>query len=276
GYLPSSIFYLLFFLLALCWSVTRWLHEANPVWRMTSWALALEAVGLTLLVLWCVLENSRFQLSDFVFPVCFFLVAVPWPSPVELRLTDTLTQGNVAVTTELLNFLGIPALQKGNVIEVATGLVGVDEACSGIRSFQSTLMIALFFGELYRLTVARRMLSVLAGFVFAFIFNIGRTSLLVYVAARDGIPAMHKWHDPAGIIILVGCFASVWLFCGRMRSQKSEVRSQKSAGEKPETRNPPVAPKQSEDGKPETNKLPMRLAVGLGIWFVLTEAGIEF
>ena len=264
GYPLSSILYLL----AATWAVTRLLHEANPIWRLTSWALALEVVGLTLLVMRLVLGAGRWL--HFAFPVCFFLVAVPWPTPIEASLTETLTSGNVSFTTELVTFLGIPALQKGNVIEVATGLVGVDDACSGIRSFQSTLMIALFFGELYRLTVARRLFSVLAGFLFAFIFNIGRTALLVYVASRDGIPAMMKWHDPAGVVILVGCFVCVWLFCQWMRKTNSEFK------------NPPVVRNPGEGGqsgiqnpKSEIRSLPTALALGLGLWFVLTEVGME-
>ena len=39
------------------------------------------------------------------------------------------------------------AIQRGNLIELSTGVLGVDEACSGIRSFQSTLMAALFLDE---------------------------------------------------------------------------------------------------------------------------------
>ena len=52
---------------------------------------------------------------------------------------------------EVLGWTGIPAIQHGNLIEVGTGTVGVSEACSGIRSFQTSLMISLFFGEFYRM-----------------------------------------------------------------------------------------------------------------------------
>src|SRR4051794_5481635 len=31
---------------------TRLLHEANPIWRLTSWALGLEVIALALIVLW--------------------------------------------------------------------------------------------------------------------------------------------------------------------------------------------------------------------------------
>ena len=69
-------------------------------------------------------------------------------------------------------------MQHGNTIEISAGVVGIDEACSGIRSFQATLMISLFLGELYRLSPLRRTILCLSGFAMSFLFNLGRTLLL--------------------------------------------------------------------------------------------------
>ena len=168
GLFSFSAFQLFSFcLLCLLYAPTRFLHEANPVWRLTSWLWAIEVIGLTLLFIRFALgttparrdlatgpfrapfQLSAFSFSDFVFPICFFLVAVPWPSGLENLLTQSLMRLNTATTVELLGFFGIPAVQHGNVIEVSTGMVGIDEACSGIRSLQATLMISLFLGELY-------------------------------------------------------------------------------------------------------------------------------
>ena len=65
--------------------------------------------------------------------------------------------------------LTIPAVQHGNVIEVKIGLVGVDEACSGVRSLQATLMVSVFFGELYCASWLRRIVLVLCGAPIAFL-----------------------------------------------------------------------------------------------------------
>ncbi len=227
---PTFCFQLLFYLLALAWLPTRLIQQANPEWRLVSWALALIVIGITfgLSVPRSMLSpqspgasacsaysaapgsNFNFQLSTFSFPLLFFLVAVPWPTIIEGPLIQALTRANAAMTIELLGFLGTPAVQHGNLIEVATGVVGIDEACSGIRSFQATLMISLFFGELYRLSIERRLGLVLAGFALAFVFNVARTVLLVSVAAAKEVSAIASWHDPAGVTILVGCFVSLW------------------------------------------------------------------
>jgi exosortase len=250
GHLPSSVLRLLaiFALLAFFWLPARLIQEANPEWRLVSWSLALIVLGLTLLMLHLrsaiydtrfltratsplrppsSFQLSAFSFSAFVFPVCFFLVAVPWPTLIEGPLIRGLTSANAASAIELLGLIGVPAIQHGNVIEVAGGVVGIDEACSGIRSFQATLMISLFLGELYRLSVLRRAVLCLAGFALSFIFNVGRTGLLTWVAARDGVEAISRWHDPAGVTILVGCFLSLWAIGSALRA-KAEARTPKA------------------------------------------------
>ena len=209
---------------ALLYVPTRLLHEANPIWRLTSLLWTLEVIGITLLMLSLVLAAynaprtthhtsgiSAFSISAFVFPVCFFLVAVPWPSGLETFLTQSLMRLNVSATIDLLSVFGVPAIQHGNVIEIATGMVGIDDACSGIRSLQASLMLSLFFGEVYALTISRRILCVLAGFALAFTFNVGRTLFLTQIASAKGVGAVATWHDPAGVTILVACFLSLWL-----------------------------------------------------------------
>src|SRR2546423_377825 len=79
------------------------------------------------------------------------------------------------LTVEALGWFNIPALQRGNLIEISTGVVGIDEACSGIRSFQSTLMAALFLGELYLLKWHRRLLLLVGGVALSFCLNVVRT-----------------------------------------------------------------------------------------------------
>jgi exosortase/archaeosortase family protein len=155
---------------------------------------------------------------------------------------------------EALTLWGIPALPQGNVIQISTGLVGIDEACSGIRSLQATLMIALFFGENYRFGWRRRLGLVAGGVGLAFVFNAARTFLLVSVAARDGLNEMAKWHDPAGVTILVGCFLSLWALAFLQK------------------RPMPAPASQALSARP----LPAALLAGIMGWLAITETGTEF
>jgi len=197
--------------LAFAWLPIRLVQEANPEWRLVSWAMAIAVVSLTLLVIHLNLRPKNFHTSVFVFPILFFLVAVPWPTAIEGPLIQALTYANASCATEIINLFGIPAVQHGNLIEVGTGVLGIDEACSGIRSFQATVMISLFLGELYWLPVHRRLYVCLLGFALSFVYNVCRTTFLTWITARDGGTAIQRWHDPAGFIILVLCFSNLWL-----------------------------------------------------------------
>lgn len=289
--LPTAIL----ILVALLWLPTRLVQMANQEWRLVSWALALEVVGLTLLGVH--LAAGRDRLQQVLFPVCFFLVAVPWPTMVEAPLVQGLTRANARLVAEGLGWLGVPAIAHGNVIEVASGVVGIDEACSGIRSLQATLMVSLFLGELYRLAILRRALLCLAGLALAVLFNALRTFLLVWVAARDGVETVHPWHDPAGISIMLACLVSLWgagewlrarrpAKCGERRPT-SDASGQNPApgGGKPgeEVRAAPggVRPAAWSSWRPALFA-PRSAPVALGampaallVWLILSEAGVE-
>jgi exosortase len=269
-----------FFLLCFLYLPTRLVQEANPEWRLVSWALALEVIGITLLLL-RITDHSpctTHHASRFTFPIFFFLVAVPWPTFIEGPLVQGLMRTNVGVTIELLGLFGIPAAQHGNVIEIATGMVGVDDACSGIRSFQATLMLSLFFGELYALSAGRRALCAFAGFALSFVFNIARTTLLTWVAVHNGTAAIASWHDPAGVTILLACFLSLWALAGwlrRVQSPKSKVQSPESEAPSAVSvvRGPPVSGPvvSSQWSVVHSPVVPLSLLA----WLFLVEVGTE-
>lgn len=204
---------------------TRWVEEANPDWRLVSWLLTLEVISLSLIGIHLIAGAAATR--HFAFPLLFFLVAVPWPSLAEQTIVQTLTRGIVGITVELLNAFGFPALSHGNVIETASGFVDVDEACSGIRSLQAALMLALFFGEWRRFGFKHRVVLCGIAFALACLFNLSRTVVLSFVAARQGSAAVQRWHDPAGVLILVACFIAVWAsaaWLGRRERHPAQVR----------------------------------------------------
>src|SRR5207253_355257 len=120
------------------------------------------------LILWRQLSgewsvNDQYSYGWFVpfFAVVLFtLVAVPWVSLVEEPIVQGLMRVVAAVASEVVALFGIPAQLEGNLIRTPGGLVGVNEACSGVRSLQTSLMIGLLFGELKRLSIFRRIVLV--------------------------------------------------------------------------------------------------------------------
>jgi exosortase len=207
----------------------RLVQEANPDWRLISWAMALMLIGLTLCALYQ--TGGLPWIAHFAFPVLFILVAVPWPVPLETRLVQGLMRVNAALAVEGLAWCALPAVQLGNVIQIGATQVGVEEACSGVRSLQTTLMISLFLGELYRFGALRRLFLVVLGFVIAFACNVGRTFLLVYLAGAHGTTSLERWHDLAGLGVLAGIVGGLFVAARLLRQGSAAVAASASTVE---------------------------------------------
>ena len=182
----------------------RLFEIANPEWRPLAWLHAAAVVTLTLLLLWR--AGGRPWLRHFAFPVAFVFIAVPWVTAVETPVIQGLMRMVAHVAAETAMLFGIPAQVEGNLIRVSTGLVGVNEACSGIRSLQTSLMIGLLFGELKRFSVLRRVLLVAGAVAIALFANLLRAVFLVTVAATKNISEVSRWHDVAGYTIIALVF----------------------------------------------------------------------
>jgi exosortase len=199
----------------------RLFEVANPEWRLLAWIHAAVVVTLTLLLLWY--AGGGPWLGHFAFPVAFIFVAVPWVTAVETPVIQGLMRIVARVAAETAMLLGIPAQVEGNLIRVSTGLVGVNEACSGIRSLQTSLMIGLLFGELRRLSVLGRLLLVAGAVTIALLANFLRAVFLVGVAATENISEVTRWHDIAGYTIIALVFVATMGFAYLLGRKKGPV-----------------------------------------------------
>ena len=207
----------------------RLVQEASPDWRLLSWGMAGCAAIITAAGIY--LSGGKPWLRHFAFPILFFFVAVPWPTGLEQFVIQGLMRADASINVEALNAIGIPAVQLGNVIEVGSGLVGIDEACTGIRSLQATFMVSLFLGEFYDFTAGRRLLLLALGALLAFVCNLVRTFILVWLGAEHGSATIQSWHDPAGHTILVICLLALWSVSIFLRGKDAGISPPSRAGQ---------------------------------------------
>jgi len=138
-------------------------------------------------------------------------------------------QGMVsAVDTEILNLMGIPAQQVGSLIHLPGGTVGIAEACSGIRSLQSTVMATVFIGYLTLNRVSWQVLLFICGVGLAIFGNLMRSLYLSLMANAYGVESVEEVHDAAGWTILifttVGVILISWLLNKLQQSVERELK----------------------------------------------------
>ncbi len=188
--------------------------EANPFWPRALWG----ATALAVLATWAGLAGRAGwgRATHFAPPLFFIFTALPWPVTIQAPFALAGTALNAQVAAEAVSLLGQPAVASGRVIEVASGVVGIEEACSGLRSLQTVAMAAFFLGELFRLGWRRRLGLFLAALVVAVAGNLMRTTFLTWIAATRDIPTMEARHEAAGEWALLGTLAAVaalgWVF----------------------------------------------------------------
>lgn len=143
------------------------------------------------------------------FPFYFLLIALPLPSVLQSLLVSKLQLFVAVMDAELLNLMGIPAQRTGSIIQLANGQVGVDDACSGFRSLQSSMMSGIFIGFLLFKRWGWRIMLVLVSILLAILGNLGRTLFLCSQGAARGIETIKGVHDAAGWSVMVFTIAGV-------------------------------------------------------------------
>jgi exosortase len=203
------------------------LFAANADWRLLAWGEALTALLATLLLLarW----GGAPWVRHFAPALLLFMFAVPWPSRVQINLVEGLMNLVTSVTVEALHWLGYVALQEGNTIRLPSGDVNIEEACSGVRSLQSTLMAGWLVGELWRYRPTGRGLLLVGAALVAIFFNLARTLTLSLISASYGPDVMSHWHNTTGFLVFGLSFAAMLSGAWWMRPPPTTLTPAKSA-----------------------------------------------
>ncbi|PYK94019.1 MAG: hypothetical protein DME40_02655, partial [Verrucomicrobia bacterium] len=154
-----------------------------------------------------------------LFPVLFFLTAVPWPPRFEQPITAGLMQAVAGATTAVLHWFGIPAQTTGGAITLRTGVVGITEACSGMRSLQAGIMFGLAMGEWFLLRPLRRIALLFLAIALAFATNLIRTVALSLQAEWLGLDVVEKIHDLTGTLAVIVLVIGIWISALALRSR---------------------------------------------------------
>jgi exosortase len=160
--------------------------------------------GITLFV-W-----GRDHLRILAFPLAFLLLMVPLPAIIFNQLALPLQLLASRAGESALSLAGIPVLREGNILQLPTRTFEVAEACSGIRSLVSLLMLGIVLGYFTERRTGARIVIALAAIPIAIIANAARVagtgmaSELVSPALAEGF-----FHTFSGWLMFVVAFAGL-------------------------------------------------------------------
>ncbi len=118
--------------------------------------------------------------KELLFPLFFLLFMIPIPAQIYSSLTIPLQLFVTKVSVWLGSTIGIPIYREGNVIHLPDRTMQVVQACSGLRSMISLLMLGAIFGYLSLKSNMLRFALFLSGIPAAIFVNIIRVSLMVF------------------------------------------------------------------------------------------------
>lgn len=147
--------------------------------------------------------------------VCIWAICTPLPPGTYSRLSLSMQEMVTGWVLKTVHFLNVPAERTGNIIHLATTRVGVEEACSGIRSLFSCVFAAALFAAFLLRKPHHRIILLLLAPILAVAMNYVR-SVLLTLLANQGVQIEGFWHDATGFGILgttaILLFAATLLF----------------------------------------------------------------
>lgn len=147
-----------------------------------------------------------------LFPILFLLLMVPLPSIIFNQIAFPLQLVASQVGEAVITTAGIPVLREGNVLQLPSQTLEVAEACSGIRSLVSLIMLAIVLGYFTERRPSARVLIALAAVPIAILANATRVAG-TGLAAEWLSPAAAEgfFHTFSGWLMFVVAFAGLML-----------------------------------------------------------------
>jgi exosortase len=210
----------------------RIIETGDPGWRPP---IILHGLLVTVATHLALARWRGWKVSSFFLPVTVFAwTAVPYFWQLEQILVRQLTGLVIGMTQEVFLLSGQPVERLGERLTMGGQVCEVTDGCSGIRSIQSLVMAALFFGELLWLHWSGRLALVGIALVAAVLCNAWRAWHLASVQFHRGEDAARAAHDTAGHLAFAA--AALILFiaarCLMPRARRRFVTTRVIGGER--------------------------------------------
>ncbi|WP_195892551.1 exosortase/archaeosortase family protein [Geotalea daltonii] len=140
----------------------------------------------------------------FIFPYLFLFFMFPIPSSVYLRLTGSMKLLASTLSAGIISSFGIPVLRDGNIIQLSNLQLSVVEACSGMQSLVSYIMLGSLLAYHMKSSSWKKLTLIAVTIPVALLNNIMRITSTGIIGQHYGIEAITGTiHDVIGMFIFV-------------------------------------------------------------------------
>lgn len=140
----------------------------------------------------------------FLFPALIWILSAPMFNFLEKAVSTFLLNKVTVVVFYTFDFLGLALHREGSILILPGGdQVGVEDACSGIRSLMACLFAGSFLGAVFLNKLWKKIALVGCAMAFAFAMNLVRSLFLTAWAYTYGSEAIAGFvHDATGYAVL--------------------------------------------------------------------------
>jgi exosortase len=147
------------------------------------------------------------------FPLALLALSVPIPAVLMTRVTLPLQFAASGVAEAALNTVRIPVLREGNVLVLSNATLQVAEACSGVRSMMSLIVLGLLIARYGETRTIARWAIVASAVPVTLLINALRVTLTAIAAHYYGpVAAQGAVHEAAGILVFLVAVALLMAF----------------------------------------------------------------
>ncbi len=164
-------------------------------------AFVISVIGIVLLL------GGTAWVRALAFPLLLLFFMIPIPTVVYNSITFPLQLLASRVANTALDWMQIPVLREGNVLELAEQKLSVVEACSGIRSLLSLTFLSLVYGYFFEKRMWMRILLFLATIPIAIVANASRVTLTGVLTEYKPELAEGFFHTASGWVIFMVALA---------------------------------------------------------------------
>lgn len=147
----------------------------------------------------------------FIFPALIWMLSAPTFSALEKMISTFLMNKVAFVVFNVFEIAGYPLIQEGSILIMPNGeMVGVEEACSGIRSLTACLFAGSFVSTLFVKEWWKKPLLIAASMGLAILGNLFRSLFLTIWAFNYGAESINgKVHDITGYAVMIFTFVGL-------------------------------------------------------------------